>query len=217
LAKILRLQTIDAINRSNHALLDATDDKKVYFWRDFTARKDYTFSETNNLVKNFKITPTERRADPRRSHHKERALNTFAAEFKDLILPTVVQYAMTVVPIPPSKLPGDPDHDDRITRLLETACAGSPIDIRRLIEHTQNSEADHQSTHRLTFTERMAITRLAPSLLTAPAPTSIVIFDDVLTNGTHYKVAKTLLARQYPDANISGVFVARRVQPPIEN
>jgi hypothetical protein len=215
LSTLLRLSKIDPQNRGDHSQLDVSDDGHVFFWREYTARKDYTFSETNSRIKNFKITPAAKRANPQRSHHKERALNLLAGEVASLIIPTVVQHAGTIVPIPPSKLPGDPGHDDRIMRLLQKACANQAVDIRQILIHTQNAGADHEGTTRLSFTERLQLTSIDAGLL-KPTPKWVVVFDDVITNGTHYKVAKQLLASAWPGVPVTGVFIARRVQPPVD-
>jgi hypothetical protein len=214
LSTLLRLSKIDSQNRGDHSQLDVSDEGHVFYWREYTAWKDYSFSETNNRIKNFKITPAAKRANPSRGRHKENALQLLAGEVAKFIIPTVVQHGGTIVPIPPSKIVGDPDHDDRIMRLLQRACLDhQPVDVRPIIVHDQNVAADHEGTTRLTFSERLKLTYLEAALL--PMPKWVVIFDDVITNGTHYKVAKHLLSAAWPGVPITGVFIARRVQPPI--
>jgi hypothetical protein len=216
LSKLLRLSKIDSQNRGDHSQLDVSDEGNIYFWREYTARKDYSFSETNQRIKNFKITPAAKRANPQRGHHKENALQLLAGEVSKFIVPSVIKGGGTIVPIPPSKIVGDPDHDDRIMRLLKRACTNHPpVDIRQVIVHSQNVPADHEGTQRLSFTERLNLTSLDTTLLN-PISKWVVIFDDVLTNGTHYKVAKHLLSAAWPGVPITGVFIARRVQPPID-
>jgi predicted amidophosphoribosyltransferase len=39
----------------------------------------------------------------------------------------------------------------------------------------------------------------------------IGIFDDVLTTGAHFKSVQSLLRDQFPQAQIIGLFIARRV------
>lgn len=211
---LLRLSKIDAQNRGDHAQLDVTDEGNVFFWREYTARKDYKFSETNQQIKNFKITPAIKRANPSRSHHKERALQLLALEVSKFIIPTVAQRGGTIVPIPPSKLVGDPDHDDRIVRMLQRAAGNQTVEIRSVIAHRENMAADHEGTTRLSFNERLQLTYLEPALL-MPIPSWVIIFDDMITNGTHYKVAKHLLSTAWPGVPITGVFIARRVHPSI--
>jgi hypothetical protein len=214
LSTLLRLSKIDSHNRGDHSQLDTSDEGSVYYWREYAAWKDYSFSETNQRIKNFKITPAAGRANPQRGHHKEGALHLLAGEVAKFIVPTVVLHGATIVPIPPSKLVGDPDHDDRIMRLLQRACSNHTVDIRQAIIHRQNMAADHEGTTRLTFSERLKLTCLDAALL-RPIPKWVVIFDDVVTHGTHYKVAKHLLSAAWPGVPITGVFIARRVHPPL--
>jgi hypoxanthine-guanine phosphoribosyltransferase len=44
----------------------------------------------------------------------------------------------------------------------------------------------------------------------------IVIIDDVLNSGKHFKVAQSLIRSRYPTAEIRGVFLARCVREPFE-
>jgi predicted amidophosphoribosyltransferase len=47
--------------------------------------------------------------------------------------------------------------------------------------------------------------------LVQPIPSEIWIFDDVLTAGTHYRAASSILMKTFPGVPISGYFIARRV------
>jgi hypothetical protein len=210
-----RLSKIDSQTRGDHWQPDVSDEGNIYYWREYTAQKDHSFSETNNLIKNFKITPAQKRANPSRSQYKERSLHLLAGKVDKFIIPTVVKDGATIVPIPPSRIIGDPDHDDRLIRLLRKACGNQSVDIRSAIVHTQGTKADHEGDNRLSFAERMALTTVDPSLIT-PIPKWAVIFDNMLTKGTHCKVAKALLAQVWPGVPVVGVFISRRVQPPVE-
>ena len=47
--------------------------------------------------------------------------------------------------------------------------------------------------------------------LTTPEPSVIAIVDDVLTTGAHFRAASAILAAQFPEVQILGLFLARRV------
>ena len=49
--------------------------------------------------------------------------------------------------------------------------------------------------------------------LTDPPPSVLVIVDDVLTAGTHYRAMEDVLSARFPAALIVGIFIARRVYP----
>ncbi|MEX1366594.1 MAG: hypothetical protein AB1Z98_25945 [Nannocystaceae bacterium] len=42
---------------------------------------------------------------------------------------------------------------------------------------------------------------------------SIVVFDDVLTTGSHFKAMQQVLTTAFPGVDVLGLFVARRVFP----
>jgi hypothetical protein len=56
-----RLTKIDDLTRPDHSYLTANDD--CYFIGEYTARRGFAFSSTNNLILNFKK-PMDRRNRP---------------------------------------------------------------------------------------------------------------------------------------------------------
>ncbi len=114
------------------------------------------------------------------------------------------------MPIPPSKMRGDPDYDDRITQICCAIPASFELDIRELVVQTESTGADHESGTRRTTNELLAIYRIDEFVAT-PLPERIVIVGDVLTNGTHFRAMNTILANRFPNVPIVGFFVARRI------
>jgi predicted amidophosphoribosyltransferase len=47
--------------------------------------------------------------------------------------------------------------------------------------------------------------------LADPAPQVMLVFDDLLTTGSHFKAIQMVLRRRFGDIQIVGMFVARRV------
>ncbi len=43
-----------------------------------------------------------------------------------------------------------------------------------------------------------------------PSVDEIMIFDDMLTTGCHFKAAQKLILDSYPNARVNGVFTVRR-------
>jgi hypoxanthine phosphoribosyltransferase len=76
---------------------------------------------------------------------------------------------------------------------------------------TRSTPADHESVERLTFEELLSITRLTGRPANAPRPV-IVVVDDVLNSGKHFKVAQSLIQANFPEAAIRGVFLSRCVR-----
>jgi len=50
--------------------------------------------------------------------------------------------------------------------------------------------------------------------LAAPAPETIILFDDVFTTGCHFKAMELVLKKRFPDVGILGLFLARTVRMP---
>ena len=56
-----------------------------------------------------------------------------------------------------------------------------------------------------------------PHAIAPPAKAKgIMIVDDVLTAGTHYRAMQTVLSQRFPGVPINAIFMARRVFPPEE-
>jgi hypothetical protein len=200
-----RLTEIDDLTRSDHSFLTAND--RCYFLGEYTARKRYTFSATNDLILNFKI-GVEHRGSAR-WRYKEQAIRKAAAAFAAAISPEALAET-TLVPIPPSRARDHPEYDDRVVRMLRAIRPQPPLDVRELILQRGTTAAAHQSDVRLRPKELVELYELDLHQL-QPPPVRIAIFDDVLTTGAHYVAARTILAAEFPSAEILGCFIARRV------
>ena len=44
-----------------------------------------------------------------------------------------------------------------------------------------------------------------------PTPVALMVVDDVLTTGAHFKAAQSVLAERFPEVPVLGLSVARRV------
>ncbi|WNN63375.1 hypothetical protein [Enterobacter hormaechei] len=198
-----RLTQIDELIRGQHYYLEVGD--LCYFFGEYTARQRAAFSETNQLIMNLK------KGNERRGlqdyHYKGAAINRVA----QMITSTIGNISdYTFVPIPPSKCRTDEAYDDRMTAILRAAQGMNPaLDFRELVQQNLSKVASHASTaNRPTPDEIMANYSFDSSQLHGIRG-SIVIFDDVLTAGSHFKAMKKFLRQYLPDANILGLFVAR--------
>lgn len=197
-----RVLKIDALTLSDHHYLEAQD--VCYYAGEYTAGEGHAYSETNQLIHNFKKSVDKR--GTAQWQYKERAILQAAAIFRAAIKDDA---KITFVPIPPSKVKGDPLYDDRMLRLLQTVCKGRHSDIRELVVQSESTAAAHLSHTRPTPDELMANYQLVESLA-EPIPEIIFIVDDVLTTGCHFKAVKQVLERRFPEARIVGLFLARR-------
>lgn len=205
-----RLTKIDDLARPDHYYLTAEDD--CYFLGEYTARKGYAFSATNQLILNFKKPVTVR--GTAQWNYKERAIGDVAAAFRTTLNGEWLNTA-TLVPIPPSKAKTDPLYDDRLVRMLRAIRPQPAPDTRELIVQRANMAAAHEQANR-PKPDDIAANYAIDEQLRNPAPQIIGLFDDVLTTGAHFRAASNILKTAYPAVRIIGVFVARRVPEAVD-
>jgi hypothetical protein len=204
-----KLWTIDESTVGEHFSLRESD-QCYYIW-EYTAGKRYDFSPTNQLISNLKIKPSRIAQSPGRNHYKQQAINHAAAGLRHFLPQIYAEQSATFIPVPGSKATGDPDHDDRMLRVLQRAFHGWMADIRPMLELTESTPADHETTDRLSYDELLAISRLRDPSGKALRPI-VVVVDDVLNSGKHFKVAQALISAQFPTVEIRGLFLARCIR-----
>jgi hypothetical protein len=205
-----RLTKIDDLARPDHYYLTAEDD--CYFLGEYTARKGYAFSPTNQLILNFKK-PVNVRGTPQ-WNYKERAIGDIAAEFRTALNGEWLDTA-TLVPVPPSKAKTDPLYDDRLLRMLRAIRPQPGPDIRELIVQRANMAAAHEQMNR-PKPDDIAANYAIDEQFRNPTPQIIGLFDDVLAAGAHFRAASNILKAAYPGVRIIGLFVARRVPEAVD-
>ena len=207
-----RLTSIDETNREHHAFLEQGD--RCFFFGEYFAYKGYQGGGTNQLIFNFKCKPSVAATNPGRRRYKEQAIEFVAAGLRRAMTQADAE-SMTWVPVPPSKVAGHADYDDRLMRTLAKAFSGYNVDVRSLLRQSMSTEADHNSGSRLTPDALHALMELDIAQLNAlPVGQAIVLFDDVLTTGKHFKCCERRLREVVPtNVPILGVFIARRILP----
>lgn len=203
-----RLTLIDDTNRGDHPYLEADD--RCFYFGEYFAGKSYKGGITNQLVFNFKCKPTVAAANAGRAHYKSQAIQTIASGLRRVIGQQTAE-SYTWVPIPPSKAIGDPDYDDRMLRTLRLAFQGYNADIRLLIRQTASTAADHEQEDRLTREALRAVLEVdMVSLQSAPLRSGIILVDDVLNSGKHFKESERQLSHAISaTVAIAGIFIAR--------
>ena len=177
-----RLSRIDGLTRSDHSFLEDEDD--CLYLGEYTARGGYAYSDTNQLIINLKK-PMGRRNRPE-WRYKTEAISTVARDLRSLLGRQGFENA-TFIPVPPSKAKDDPGHDDRLLQILLQASDGYDADVRELILQGVSMEAAHGSDNRPSIDDLVEAYSVDEGLAQPPRNGSLVIFDDVLTTGAHYK------------------------------
>ena len=200
-----RFTRIDDLTRRDHSYL--TPDDICYFLGEYTARRGFTHSRTNDVILNFKKLLSTRGSTQWKWKQWaiDEAANAFRAALTERDMDTI-----TFVPTPPSRAKDDRLYDDRVVRMLRQISPEPPLDIRDLVVQTRTIPAAHESEWRPSPLDLEAIYRIDRGLLTPP-PKEIAIVDDMLTTGAHFRAMKAHLERAFPDVRIVGMFIARRV------
>lgn len=195
-----RITKIDGLELPDHHFLDVNDE--CYFFGEYSAREGYTYNKTNEFIYNLKKS-VDRRNLPE-WQYKENAIQR-AAE----LLGASINFDLdiTLVPVPPSKAKTDPLYDDRILRVLK-AISHENLDIRELIIQRETIKSSHSTEERPSLQFLIENYSIDKKLL-SPEPKTIIIVDDVLTTGRHFKAIKSILLNQFPHTKIIGIFMAR--------
>jgi len=201
----LRFTKIDDLTRRDHWHLAPED--RCFFLGEYTARAGYAFSETNNIILNFKKS-LEKRGLPE-WRYKGEAIRKVAGMFR-ASLPEEWLTTVTLVPIPPLKAKGDPLHDDRMLRMLQMLGDELDIDIRELVLQRESTAAVHESEDRPS-PEELVRNYYIDESIAEPTPKAVALFDDLITAGAHFKAAQTMIETRYPGVPTAGIFIARRV------
>jgi len=200
-----KLSRIDDLTRPEHRYLLPSDE--CFYWGEYHVGMGYDHGATNNLVLNLKKSPTLRGTT--QYHYKERAIRQVGTAMRGPIGSSGAHF--TVVPVPPSKIPGDPEYDDRMVQVAQLAVAETNSVARELVRQTATYQPSHAGGggHRITPAELMEIYRIADNEA-APQGTVLVV-DDVLTEGAHYRAMKDKILERFPGIQVVGLMVARRV------
>ena len=198
-----KFQKIDDLTRPRHPWIEAND--ICLYLCEYAAGEGYQHSYINQQIFNFKKPMSERNRPGWR--YKESAIRNIATAFMrafgDFNLSN-----WTFVPVPPSKMHSDIEHDDRLMRML---CHMQPQqDVRELICQTQSVQPSHRGGPR-SPPDLLARLYRIDGTLSDPAPGNVFVVDDILTTGAHFKAVQTVLQNRFPEAGIVGLFVARAV------
>lgn len=197
-----QIRKIGDLERGDHWYL--APDHDCFFFGEYSARAGYSHSSTNQIITNIKKKPGLQ--GTAQWQYKLRDMATVATAIRGAINPQ--SYGIvTLVPIPPSKLRNDPEHDPRMAHIARLV---SPqANVCELIEPIVARPPQHESEQRLTPDELMATLQIEEALC-APAPQNIILIDDVITTGCSFVACKTLLQQRFPGVPVWGLFAARR-------
>lgn len=203
---IYRLIEIDDALRGEHAYL--LPDDVCYCMGEYQPRAGFKASEINNLISNLKKSVTKRGTPEYR--FKDSAIIQANVMLRRAFGPGGAE-SCTFIPIPPSKIANDPLYDDRLVRVLKGG--NPPLDVRELLSMRESVRAHHefaQGEKRPTVDDLYDLLMVNDACLEVALKHKVILFDDVLTNGTHFKACKRKILDRIPGTHIIGLFIGRR-------
>ena len=213
-----RLTAIDDLTRGDHWYLRRTD--ACHYIGEYTAGKGFAYSATNSLILDFKIPVS--RAGRLDWPVKEKAIADAAAALRRTVPASWLDLAV-FVPVPPSKAKVDDGYDDRLVRMLKAVRPERPLEVRELIVQTRSVEPSYRRSTRLRAADIEEMYRIDETVegegeapAAAPGAGVVVVVDDLLTSGAHFRAAQRTLSRRYPDIDVVGLFLARRVSETVK-
>jgi len=214
-----RLRVIGELEHPDHPHLPG--DARCYFWGEYTPYEHtngqkWDFSATNQLITNLKKKKDREQYYDWR--YKIEAIDSVARNFAKFWKWDKLdrRHRICLIPAPPSKSRRDPNYDPRMLQVLEGIAhhSGIELDIRDCLSFSGRFAASHESDDRptpddlyeeLSFDEASGAPDDEPGL--------IFLFDDMLTTGAHYLAISRKLEEYFPDVEVMGQFVARRILP----
>ncbi|MEI8347697.1 MAG: hypothetical protein WCG27_09525 [Pseudomonadota bacterium] len=176
-----------------------TDDK-CYFARDYKAGAGFESGETNSLIMNFKKSPL---ADGKQ--YRDSAINKFAEEASILFdRNKTTEYFVSA--IPSSRIKSDSLYDHRFEDFFNALRSLRPcVSLVGPVENVQTIPASHFGGPRASEAIKANYRWIGFS---GSTPERIIIFDDVVTIGTHFRAYSDFLRDNKFQGEIIGVFWA---------
>jgi hypothetical protein len=198
-----RLLQIDELTVFEHHHI-GLEDECFYVW-ERQSGATYLQSATNDFISNLQI-PTSSYGT-NRWYWKQQAIEHAARALGTLVPPSWKE-SSTFVPIPPSVVNDDPKYDARLITILKTVFPRL-ADCRELVRQKESTISKQKN---ISPEDRAGNYELCKRCF-YPEPKHIVIFDDMLAGGSHFKAMKKVLAGGFPTVPISGLFLARAIRP----
>lgn len=196
---------IDEVDFCDHCYLSVGD--KCFYHGEYTPRRGFNYSETNNLILNLKKDMSRKETPEWR--YKEEAIEKCAKLIRDSF-PSNLLLETTFVPAPPSKMKDEFGYDDRLIQILRRVNPDKKsLDIRELIVQVTPRTSMHMTSSRYTPADLQKKYCLNTTLFYQSPFKRFVVFDDVLTNGTHFRAMSDMLKECRKDITVEGVFIAK--------
>ena len=199
-----RLLSIDDLTRRDDYHL-SEEDVCFHLW-EYVKGGSFQDYPTNQLIKNLQI-PSSECNNNYRWRYKTQAI-AYAAKALGDVVPSNYLSAWTWIVMPPSAIRSDPAYDSRLTDLLNRV-RPRISDVRELVSQRKNTSSKKKGI----TPEVRADNFLIDEEEATPEPQSVIVFDDVIAGGSHFKAIKMVLRERFPGVDVVGIFLARTLRP----
>lgn len=191
------------------------DDVCVYLG-DYTPHGGYDCSDVNQLIANLKKSIDRREMDDYK--YKLSAIDQCASMIKYVLENIILKQttaSIIIIPIPPSKSKDHELYDNRMIKIATRASQDQDrVKVIEFVAQRTSTKAMHLSVNRLSPPQLQSNYDVLSEIPDTDNVEVVLIFDDVLTTGSHFKAVKNMLLNQYPNLSgkIYGLFIAKVVR-----
>ncbi len=186
-----------------------------FYIMEYHSKLGYKHSNENSTIQNLKK-PMDRINNSEWSH-KEKAIREIGEMCKQCF--DKIDSQRLIIPIPPSKTKNDILYDNRILQILNIARQdnGNIIHNDNIILQSKNYPASHENDgNRMSADALEKIYEVDLNELVSANIKNIIIFDDVITTGAHFRAVCNKLEQglgdKFHEYDIKGLFVARTIR-----
>lgn len=199
-----RFKKIDEFVRSRAKCIYLDNSDACVFLGEYFSGKGWGHSKTNSIVYNLK-----KKLGQPGYEYKQRDIETVAGLYYNALKMDVLK-DFTLVPVPPSGAKGTQAYDSRMLDILNRLndFAGGILDVRELVTQKISAVPSHLSTSRPTISDLINRYSNDESLVWNNPVKNIIVFDDVLTTGAHFKAMQSVLLQRFPGIEVCGAFFA---------
>ena len=177
------MRPFDDRTRADHAYLSATD--QCWWLTEYVGGHRHLRGTSSRLIGSLKAVPSRIAFDRQRTRERRWAECALADLLRGAITRAWAE-AATWIPIPPSRVFLDVDHDQRLLPVLRRAFHGYDVDVRTILSLRVSTDPDHLSARRSSADALYQRLQIDPHTLAArPLRDRLVLFDDVVTTGKH--------------------------------
>lgn len=203
-----RLVKLDELKSGAHFYIRPTDE--CYALCEYHSGMPYNYSDENDMIFNIKKDLNKPQKQIYwKDKHIERACEVLQRDASPFL--SSIAGSASIIPIPPSKRRDNPLYDDRVLRMANTCAKGTHLNVVDAMETYNELGPSHYAGGSRPKPPELMESIWFNELLIPSIGNTIVILDDVITAGAHFRACESVLLDRMPGKRIIGLFLARAV------